>query len=148
MAIQSRVLSVKKDFDVSGIVSLTEFPGMSPSIFKTLVEGGDARAFIFRSFGAGDTSDRLFSALRFLKKKKIPVVITSQAPDGVANFQVNENGQYIKEHDLAIPAYDMSIEAITAKFAWFLAQGVTYEDMRVRMLEDLHGEINVDNEML
>lgn len=148
LAVQSRVLSVKKEFDASSIVSLTEFPGMSPDIFKVLVEENGAKAFIFRAFGAGDASERLFPAFRYLKKKKIPIVITSQAPSGVASFQVNETGQYIREHDLAIPAFDMSIESMTTKLAWLLAQNIPYYEMKGRMLEDLHGEINVENEML
>src|SRR3989344_2865739 len=56
LAIQSRVLSVKKNFDTSGIASLSEFPGMSPDIFKSLVENNGIKAFIFRAFGAGDIS--------------------------------------------------------------------------------------------
>jgi hypothetical protein len=38
LAIQARILSVKKEFDTSHIVSLTEFPGMSVDLFKSLVE--------------------------------------------------------------------------------------------------------------
>ena len=148
LAIQSRVLSVKKDFDTSGIVSLTEFPGMSGDMFRVLVEQHQARAFIFRAFGAGDASAHLFPALRYLKKKKVPIIITSQAPNGVASFQVNETGQYIREHKLAIPAYDMSIESMTAKMAWLLAQKIPYHEIGTKMLEDLHGEVTVENEML
>jgi hypothetical protein len=38
LAIQARMLSVKKDFDTAHIASLTEFPGMSVDLFKSLVE--------------------------------------------------------------------------------------------------------------
>jgi L-asparaginase len=48
-----------------------------------------------RSFGAGDPNARLFKAFEFLKEKRIPIVITTQAPSGLANFQVNETGQYL-----------------------------------------------------
>ena len=148
LAIQSRVLSVKKDFDVEGIVSLTEFPGMSPSIFTSLVENNNAKAFVLRSFGAGDPNARLFEAFEVLKNKQIPIVITTQAPSGLANFQVNETGQYLKENDLAIPAYDMSIEAMTTKLAWLLAQNLGYETIKSKMVEDLHGEIHVGSELI
>jgi len=50
LAIQSRVLSVKKDFDMNSIASLTEFPWMSEWIFKLLVENNWIKAFVFRSF--------------------------------------------------------------------------------------------------
>lgn len=148
LAIQSRILSVKKDFDMKGIASLTEFPGMSADIFQSLVENNGIKAFIFRSFGAGDPSAHLFPALKYLKKKKIPIVVTTQAPGGISNFQVNETGQYLQEHDLAIPAHDMSIESMTVKMGWLLAQNKKYEDIKQIMVEDLHGEINIENELI
>ncbi len=148
LAVQSRVLSVKKEFDTSGIVSLTEFPGMSGDIFRIMVEEYGAKAFILRAFGAGDASAHLFPALRYLKKKKIPIFITSQAPNGISNFQVNETGEYIQKHNLAIPVYDMSMESITTKTAWLLAQKVPYHEIHIKMLEDLHGEVNTESELI
>ncbi len=148
LAIQSRVLSIKKDFNTKDIASLTEFPGMSVDIFKSLVENNGVKAFIFRAFGAGDPSDHLFPAFEYLKKNKIPIIVTTQAPSGISNFQVNETGQYLKEHDLAIPAHDMSIEAMTTKLGWLLAQDASYEEIKLKMLEDLHGEIHIGNELI
>ncbi|MFC1723548.1 asparaginase [Nanoarchaeota archaeon] len=148
LAIQSRVLSVKKDFDTSKIASLTEFPGMSPDIFRSLVENNDIKAFIFRAFGAGDASSHLLEGFKYLKEKKIPIVVTSQAPTGVASFQVNDPGKTLKEGDLAIPAFDMNIESMTTKLAWLLAQKASYEDIKLKMLEDLHGEITVETELI
>lgn len=148
LAIQSRVLSVKKDFDTTGIASLTEFPGMSPDLFRSLAENNDIKAFIFRAFGAGDASLHLIKAFEYLKEKQIPIVVTTQAPNGIASFQVNESGKVLKDRDLAIPAYDMSIESITTKLAWLLAQKFTYEQIKAKMLEDLHGEINIENELI
>lgn len=148
LAIQSRVLSVKKDFDTKSIASLTEFPGMSVDIFKTLVDDNGIKAFIFRAFGAGDPSAHLFPAFEYLKSLQIPIVVTTQAPSGVASFQVNESGQYLKENDLAIPAFDMSMESMTTKLGWLLAQKMSYEQIKIKMLEDLHGEITIENELV
>ncbi len=148
LAIQGRVLSVKKDFDTAHIASLTEFPGMSKDIFKTLVENNGIKAFIFRAFGAGDASMHLMDGFKYLKEKQIPIVVTSQAPSGIASFQVNESGKYLKDNDLAIPAFDMSIESMTTKLGWLLAQNKSYEDIKSLMLKDMHGEINIENELL
>ncbi|MEI7562543.1 MAG: hypothetical protein WCJ39_02230 [bacterium] len=54
----------------------------------------------------------------------------------------------MKDNDLAIPAHDMSIESITTKLGWLLAQNCTYEQIKQKMLEDLHGEIRVENELI
>lgn len=148
LAIQSRVLSVKKNFDTKNIASLTEFPGMSADLFKSLVENNGIKAFVFRAFGAGDPSTHLFPAFEYLKEKRIPIVVTTQAPGGVASFQVNAGGQYLKENDLAIPAYDMSIESMTVKLGWLLAQNFNYEQIKIKMLEDFHGEIRIENELI
>lgn len=148
LAIQSRVLSVKKDFDAKHIASLTEFLGMSPDIFRILVENDGIKAFILRAFGAGDVSAHLMEGMKYLKEKEIPIVVTTQAPSGVASFQVNENGKFLKDNDLAIPAFDMSIESITTKLAWLLAQNLSYEEIKHRMVQDLHGEITIENELI
>jgi len=139
-------LLCESDFDMR-IASLTEFPGMDEKIFKTLVEQNDIKGFILRAFGAGDASERLIPAFEYLKGREIPIVITTQAPNGNSNFQVNEPGQKIKERNLAIPAYDMSIESQTTKLAWLLAKrekkAIDYENLCREMIADLRGEVSV-----
>jgi len=145
-ALTSKDLIVETEFDMR-IASLTEFPGMSKDIFKNLVENNGIIGFVFRAFGAGDVSHHLHDSLEYLKEKKIPIVVTTQASNGNSNFQVNEPGHYLKENDLGIPAFDMSIESQTTKLAWLLARKVkgklSYEDLKIKMLTDYHGEINV-----
>jgi L-asparaginase len=121
---------------------------MQAGLFKTLVENNGIKAFVFRAFGAGDPSTHLFPSFEYLKSKQIPIVVTTQAPSGVASFQVNSGGAYLRDNDLAIPAHDMNIESMTVKLGWFLAQNMNYEQIKIKMLEDLHGEINVENEMI
>lgn len=139
-------LKVENRF-ITSIVSLTEFPGMSVHIFRNLVDTLQTKGFILRAFGAGDASTHLQEGLKFLKEEQIPIVITTQAPNGNANLQVNEPGQYIKEHDLGIPAYDMGIEAQTAKLAWLLGkirdQELTYKGLMKQMTVDMRGEVKV-----
>ena len=146
MALTANSLLWNNEFDMR-IVSLTEFPGMSSRIFKSLVEKEDIRGFIFRAFGAGDVSHHQHEAFEYLKEKEIPIVVTTQAPNGNSNFQVNEPGQHLKEKELAIPAYDMSIESQTTKLAWLLAKKrgseIDYADIVREMTRDMRGEITV-----
>lgn len=148
LAIQSRVLSVKNKFDTSKISSLTEFPGMDTNIFKTLVENNGTKAFIFRAFGAGDPNTIHYPSFEYLKEKQIPIIVTTQAANGVASFQVNESGKYLLDNDLAIPAYDMSMECMVTKMGWLLAQNMDYFQIKQMMLTDLHGEVRVENELI
>lgn len=143
-------LICENDFDMR-IASLTEFPGMSSDIFKSLVENNDIKGFILRAYGAGDASTMHRNAFEYLKRREIPIVITTQAPNGNSNFEVNDPGKYLKTNKLAIPAYDMSIESQTAKLAWLLAKKnkgeLTYKLICQEMVHDIRGEINVNFEV-
>ncbi len=150
-ALSKEDLICKNDFDMN-IASLTEFPGMSSDIIINLVEKNDIKGFIFRAFGAGDVSHNLHPAFEYLKGKGIPIVVTTQAPNGNSNFQVNKPGQDLKEKGYAIPAYDMSIESQTTKFGWLLAQKakreLSYKDIGNKMITDMRGEITVLKEYI
>ena len=141
-ALKKKNLNFLNKFDTR-IASLTEFPGMSPNIFKTLVEGDNIKGFILRAFGAGDASINLEEGFQYLKEKEIPIVVTSQAPNGLSNFQVNKPGQRLQQNQLAIPSWDMSIESQTTKLAWLLGQNFSYKEIMDKMLIDYRGEINV-----
>jgi len=146
-AVKTKDLVVKPCFDTQ-ILSFTEFPGMDPDVLEACLKGliereqPLIRAMMFRAFGAGDVSTRLRSCFEYLKKHEIPVVVTTQAPSGTANFSVNPPGEELRELELAIPAHDMSIEAGTTKLAWLLAQETSYTAMSGEMLTDRHGEIS------
>ena len=142
----AQTLICENDFDMR-IASLTEFPGMSPKLFRSLVDTNDIRGFIFRAFGAGDPCTAHRTAFEYLKGREIPVVVTTQAPNGNSNFQVNEPGKVLREEKLAIPAFDMSIESQTAKLGWLLAKKnkgeMTYAQVCAEMVHDVRGEIDV-----
>ncbi len=115
------------DYDFSSkVISITETPGMDPEIFRLIAEERNVEGFILRAFGAGDASKRLLPALRYLKENKIPIIITTQAPNGNANLQVNNPGQDISKEKLGVPAYNMSMESQVTKLAWLLSK---YKDL-------------------
>lgn len=131
------------------IASLTEFPGMKSDIFEQLVKAG-IRGIIFRASGAGDPNiapeekakefKNLREGFKFLQDEKIPIVVTTQAPDGVASMDVNDPGRLALELG-AIPAWDMSIEAMTVKLGWLLGREFKYKDICWEMTRSLKGEI-------
>ena len=140
-------LDIKNNFDTN-IVSLTEFPGMNPDIIINLAKSG-LKGFILRATGAGDPNvapegadyPNLRGAFEYLRDNKIPIVVTTQAPDGIATMNMNEPG--VLAHKLgAIPAYDMSMEAMVTKLSWLLAQNCSYEEIQQLMLTSFRGEIH------
>ena len=85
--------------------------------------------------------ENLREAFEYLREKEIPIVVTTQAPDGKATMDVNEPG--IWAHELgAIPARDMSIEAMTVKLAWVLGRKYPYEEISTFMENSVRGEIS------
>lgn len=141
-------------FKTAGILSLTEFPGMSSRMMSLATDAwlrsseaydndfSGLQAVIIRSFGAGDVSDTLWPWLEDLKGKDIPVVVTTQAPNGRANFRVNEPGKHVNQNGLGLAAQDMSIESITAKLAWLLDQGLSYREIGREWTTNYRGEIS------
>jgi L-asparaginase len=141
-------LIVQSEFDMR-ILSLTEFPGMDPVMLEDALthlvgkDCGGIRGVVIRGFGAGDVSQHLHPSLEFLAREEVPVIVTTQAPQGVSTFTVNSPGRILAEQGLAIPAHDMSIEAMTTKLGWLLAQSYSYEQIRRTMAIDLRGEITI-----
>jgi len=141
-------LDIKNNFDTN-IVSLTEFPGLKSEIFIKLVDTG-VKGFILRGTGAGDLNvakegadyPNLRDALKYLQEKRIPIVVTTQAPDGVASMSVNEPGILAKELG-AIPAWDMSMESMVTKLSWLLGNGFDYDGIQKLMLTPFRGEIDI-----
>ena len=138
-------LIIENNFD-DRLLSFTEFPGMSPDLLHNLVEKyadeDRLRGIIFRAYGAGDVSTHLHPAFEYIKERQIPVAVTTQAPNGVSNFRVNEPGKLMAEGKLGIPVFDMNIESMTAKLMWLLAQQLSYYEVSELMITDLHGEIS------
>lgn len=152
-AMRSFELDIRSEFKMKNVISLTEFPGMNQTFFERLVKGGkrgeNVEGIILRSTGAGDPNigkeddefDNLRKAFIFLRENKIPIIVTTQAPDGIASMTVNKPGELARELG-AVPAWDMSIESMTTKLAWLLAQDLPYDTIRGEMLKDYRGEIS------
>jgi L-asparaginase len=141
-------LDIANKFDMR-IASFTEFPGMRPDIFKVLVEGNSQiKGFILRATGAGDPNvaeegaiyTNLREGFQYLKRKGIPIIVTTQAPDGVASMDINTPGKEARKLG-AIPARDMSMESMTAKMAWLLGRKLPYDEICRQMVESVRGEI-------
>lgn len=70
---------------------------MKAKYFKSLVENG-VEGFILRATGAGDPNiakenenyENLRSVFEYLQEKQIPIVVTTQAPEGLASMKINE----------------------------------------------------------
>lgn len=98
-------------------------PGMDPSIFDYLKEHYDG--LVIESFGVGglpyyDDADFSEAIRGFLDAGKT-IVMTTQVPHEGSDMTVYEVGHIVKTRFDLLEAYDMTIEAVTAKLMWILA---------------------------
>jgi len=141
-------LNINNNFEPN-IVALSEFPSLNPDIIINLAKSG-VRGFILRSYGDGNPNvapvgskyDNLRPAFEYLRANKIPVMITTQTPGGVASMSQYEPAILAKELG-AIPGNDISIESATVKMAWLLAQGHNYEKMCQLLATSIRGEMAI-----
>ncbi|MEW5955345.1 MAG: asparaginase, partial [Candidatus Micrarchaeota archaeon] len=87
-----RKLKPRPGFDAK-IVVLTAEPGMSNEYLNLLIENG-VQGLVIRAYGAGDLPSHVLPALQKAHSKKIPVVITTQCPNGVTQMGLNAVGLY------------------------------------------------------
>jgi len=141
----ARDLRVRPRFDLSRVLSLTEFPGLDAGVLLKMVdaacEDGPLKGVILRAFGSGDVGRDRIPLLKRLRELDVPVVVTTQVPNGRATMDVNKPGQQVFEAGLAVPMGDMSIEAMTTKLGWLIARGDSCSKVRKEMARNLRGEI-------
>jgi len=141
----NRKLLVKNGFN-DNIVSVTLIPGLKGDYLVDLIEYG-VKGIILRAFGSGDVPHNLLPALEYARKKKVPVVVTTQCPSGATLMGINEPGLRAVKAGV-IQAFDMSMEAMSTKLMWLLHQGVAYPKIKAMMQKDLVGEVKEDQGIL
>jgi len=140
---EGNIVSVFHKYPTHIIASLNDHAGIDPEDVRVLVEHAGKKGFVYRGVGVGDVNQSMLEILAYLREKHIPIVATTQIADGVASMDTNIPGIMAKEHS-AIPAYDMTIEAITAKMAYLIEKKTPYENFAGEMLRSHKGEINAD----
>lgn len=110
------------------VLNLTLFPGFNPKILKQNVENTDdkelIRALIIRGFGVGNIPLQgefsLFPLIQYLRKKHIPVIMTSQCFRGHTELALYPAGRQLLDQGV-IEARDMTFESVITKTMWSLA---------------------------
>jgi L-asparaginase len=121
------------------IVSLTLVPGVNPKLPQILIDNG-VKGIILRAYGTGDIPEALMPALEYARDREVPIIVTTQCPDGATLVGRNEPGRHASERGI-IPALDMSMEAMTTKLMWLLGHGVDYNNLKEYMHRSFVGEV-------
>jgi L-asparaginase len=139
----NRPLNLRAGFD-NNIVVITLYPQMNPMTLKAALHEG-VGGVILRGYGAGGISYAYLDILKDLKKRKIPVVISTQCMEGATLMHMDDVGTQALQTGV-IQAYDMSIECTITKLMWALKHA-QYEGIQGIMHRNYTGEINVEGKI-
>ncbi len=121
------------------VVCLTCLPSLDPRVIPLLIDAG-TRGLILRSFGAGDLPAAYLPPLQYARDKGVPVIVTTQCR-GTTIMGLNDPGRRALELGV-IQTFDMSMEAMSTKMMWMLAQKIPYADFKKVFHENLAGEVD------
>lgn len=126
------------------VVVVTITPGLNPHFFIPMLSQG-VKGCVLRGYGLDNLPIRDNSFLPFLelaKKQNIPVILSSQCMEGMANFGVYKGGALSLEAG-AIPSYDMTLEAMVTKLMWILGQTNNMKTVKKLFTKNIVGELSL-----
>lgn len=121
------------------IAVITLEPGITLAQMEGFVKSG-IQGLVIRAYGSGDIPTRLVPALELAREKEIPVLVTTQCPNGITQLGLNTAGFRATEAGV-IEVFDMSMESMTTKLHWLLGQKTPYSKIKKLMQESLCNEI-------
>lgn len=134
--------SLQADFE-NRVLALKLVPGLPPAML--LAATAEAKGVVLEAFGSGNIPGRdglsLLDCIDVLCKRRIPVVISSQALRGGVDLGLYERGAEALQRG-AIPAGKMTFEAAVTKLMWVLKQTDDPAEVRKLMQCDISGELS------
>jgi glutamyl-tRNA(Gln) amidotransferase subunit D len=133
-----RKLALQPKFD-SKVALIKTTPGMTGELIDSVIDR-EYHGIVLEGTGLGHAPETLLKAIGRAQEEQIPVVMTSQCIWGRVQMRVYRTGVELVQLGV-IPAEDMLAETAYVKLMWVLAQTQNLSEVRLRMLENLVGEI-------
>ena len=133
-----RKLHLQPNFD-SRVALIKTTPGMTGELIDSVIDR-KYHGIVLEGTGLGHAPESLFKAIERAQEEQIPVVMTSQCIWGRVQMRVYRTGVELVQRGV-IPVEDMLAETAYVKLMWVLAQTQDSSEVRLRMLENLVGEI-------
>ena len=134
----TKEFTAQPGFD-NNITVFTLIPGFDGKYIDNAIDAG-AKGLIIRAYGSGDIPYPLLPHLENARNHKVPVLVTTQCPQGVTQMGINDVGlQALKKG--VIPVFDMSMESMSTKLRWLIGKKTPYEEMKNAIHKNLAGEI-------
>jgi glutamyl-tRNA(Gln) amidotransferase subunit D len=114
-------------------------PGASPELLRFCSLSG-YRGIVIEGTGLGHVPAEWIPLIEYATKSGIPVVVTSQCMHGRICDRVYDTGRDMLKAGV-IEGEDMLPETALVKLMWLLGQGLDYEEVCMRMRQNIAGEI-------
>jgi L-asparaginase len=127
----------------SRVLMLKLAPGLEPNLVEAAIILG-YRGLVVEGYGLGhvtNTRRDIASALAHAIRNGMAVALTSQCLLEASDMTIYEPGQVMQAAG-AIPAFDMTTEALYVKLCWALGQATDLETVRVIMAKNIAGEMS------
>ena len=114
-------------------------PGASPELLRFCSFSG-YKGIVIEGTGLGHVPAEWIPLIEYATTSGIPVVITSQCMQGRICDRVYDTGRDMLKAGV-IEGEDMLPETALVKLMWLLGQGLDYEEVCMRMRQNISGEI-------
>lgn len=136
------ILKVRTHFD-EHVVVLKIFPGISKTVFESILNIPELKGVVLESFGSGNipTSRWMISLIKAAIKRRVIILNVTQCQGGAVNMNRYETGVELESAGV-VSAKDMTTEAAVTKLMFLLGQGLDHEEIKLHLNKSLIGEIS------
>ena len=121
---------------------LKVFPGIRFPLFEGVMTE-KLKGIVLETFGAGNIPGDGDSLLPIIKKafnSGSVITVCSQCPQGTVHLGAYKTSSHLKNAG-AVSGFDMTTEAAVAKLYYLFSKGYNKEEIKIKMEENLRGEL-------
>eukprot|EP00930_Biecheleria_cincta_P050019 TRINITY_DN35207_c0_g1_i1.p1 TRINITY_DN35207_c0_g1~~TRINITY_DN35207_c0_g1_i1.p1 ORF type:complete len:421 (+),score=68.21 TRINITY_DN35207_c0_g1_i1:87-1349(+) len=136
--------------DVTDIAVVWVIPGFSDDFFSSLTKSKTIKGMVLMLYGCGNAPARkktFLDSLQEMHRSGIVVVACSQCTRGKVVLEKYAVGKAFADCGV-VAGSDMTAEATVTKLAYLFSKGLSPEECRVAMTQNLRGEVTIGTETL